>query len=51
MSLMSNTNAPSEAGINKAKEKLKAEVALRPIKRPANMVEPEREMPGNKAAD
>ena len=43
--------APSEAGIKRLKEKLKASTEPRPIKSPAKIVEPEREMPGKRAAD
>jgi len=41
--------APMVAGINKAKEKLKASRGDKPIKRPAIMVVPDRETPGKRA--
>ena len=40
---------PIVAGINKAKEKLKASKGDKPIKRPAIIVVPDRETPGSKA--
>jgi len=41
--------APMVAGINRAKEKLKASRGAKPTKRPAIMVVPEREIPGKRA--
>jgi len=49
MSFSDNTKAPSEAGINSEKEKLKVVAGDRPNKRPAKMVEPERETAGRMA--
>lgn len=46
MFLKSNKSAPKEAGINRLKEKLKASKGDKPISKPANIVEPDRETAG-----
>ena len=51
ISLNPKIKAPSEAGIKRQNEKLKAVIGDKPRSKPAKIVAPDRETPGRMASD